>query len=662
MNQRNKHLLAPIMAAVLMMCFPAIVRAADDLASREEAALKAAVDHVARCVVRIETLGGLETVDNVLIGSGPTTGLIVSSDGYIITSAFNFAQKPTQIIVDLTDGTRLPAEVVAHDNNRMLVLLKVALEGKNADRRLPVPAAAPVGEMRVGEWAISVGRVYDTDQPNMSVGIISATNRVWGKAIQTDAKVSPANYGGPLIDLEGRVIGVLVPMSPMESGELAGVEWYDSGIGFAVPLEHINRVLERLKRGEDLQPGLMGVTTKPSDPYAGDVVIATCVPKSPARQAGLKAGDKIVEVDGVKVSNQSELKHQLAPRYAGEKIALALLRDNKRVEKSLELVAKLPPYIHPFLGILPRRDAADAADAGVNVRYVYPNSPAAKAGIEPGDRIVSLAGQPITTAQTLQDQVAGHEPLDTVKADLVRGGKSKTVEVKPATLPEAVPDNLPPARESKPATDSSARTVGKITIKIPEAPNDCLAYIPQHYNSHVPHGLVVWLHSSGGLKDQEVLDRWQPVCESSDLILLAPKSVDPEHWQRTEAEFIRKAIDDVLEKYNIDRSRIVVVGPEAGGGMAYLLALTDRDLIRGVAAINAPLPRGLKPPANDPIQRLAIFTTTAAAASAGIEASIKQFRDAKYPVTQLDLGENQRPLNDDELNKLVRWIDTLDRS
>ncbi len=151
------------------------------------------------------------------------------------------------------------------------------------------------------QWAIAVGRVYDNDQPNMSVGIISATNRIWGKAIQTDAKISPANYGGPLVDLEGRVIGVLVPMSPMESGEMAGVEWYDSGIGFAVPLEHINRVLDRLKHGEDLQPGLMGVTIKAGDPYADEVTIATCLPKSPARQAGLKPGDKIVEIDGVKI-------------------------------------------------------------------------------------------------------------------------------------------------------------------------------------------------------------------------------------------------------------------------------------------------------------------------------------------------------------------------
>ena len=207
----------------------------------------------------------------------------------------------------------------------------------------------------------------------------------------------------------------------------------------------------------------MGMTIKASDPYAGDLVIATCGPKSPAQLAGIKAGDKIVEIDGVKVGNQSELKHQLAPRYAGEKIALAVMRDDKRVEQSLELVAKLPPYIHPFLGILPRRDAAlgdkegDKEAEGVTVRYVYPDSPALKAGIELGDRIVSIAGEPVSSPQTLQDQIAAHEPLDTVKVELMRGGKSKTVEAKLATLPEAVPDELPPAHETKPSAGESKR-------------------------------------------------------------------------------------------------------------------------------------------------------------------------------------------------------------
>ncbi len=109
----------------------------------------------------------------------------------------------------------------------------------------------------IGQWAIALGRTLDpnADQPpSVSVGIISALDRIWGKAIQTDAKVSPTNYGGPLVDLDGRVQGVLVPASPRAEGETAGFEWYDSGIGFAIPLEDVNAVLPRLKEGKDLQP------------------------------------------------------------------------------------------------------------------------------------------------------------------------------------------------------------------------------------------------------------------------------------------------------------------------------------------------------------------------------------------------------------------------
>ncbi len=116
----------------------------------------------------------------------------------------------------------------------MLVLLKVA-----ADEALPVPTWVPRQELAVGQWTIAVGRTYPGSFPNVSVGILSAINRVWGKAVQTDAKVSPSNYGGPLIDIRGRVIGVLVPLSPQQEGEFAGAEWYDSGIGFAVPLADI---------------------------------------------------------------------------------------------------------------------------------------------------------------------------------------------------------------------------------------------------------------------------------------------------------------------------------------------------------------------------------------------------------------------------------------
>ena len=126
----------------------------------------------------------------------------------IVSSAFNFIQKPDSILVTLADGTRLPARLVATDHSRMLVLLSV-----HRHCRLTVAEAVPPEEMRVGgngpsPWAARSA----ADTPNVSVGIVSALDRVWGRAIQTDAKISPTNYGGPLVDISGRVLGVLVPL------------------------------------------------------------------------------------------------------------------------------------------------------------------------------------------------------------------------------------------------------------------------------------------------------------------------------------------------------------------------------------------------------------------------------------------------------------------
>ena len=116
----------------------------------------------------------------------------------------------------------------------------------------------------------------------MAVGILSALNRVWGKAIQTDAAVSPNNYGGPLVDVRGRVLGVLVPLSPQGADELAGVEWYDSGIGFAIPLEDIQNILPRWKKGEDLHAGRAGLSLKGPNPYTD----ATDHRRLPAKMPG----------------------------------------------------------------------------------------------------------------------------------------------------------------------------------------------------------------------------------------------------------------------------------------------------------------------------------------------------------------------------------------
>ena len=226
------------------------------LETLEQKALRAAADQVADCVVQIETIGGSEKVGKLLVGAGPTTGLIVSEDGLIVSDAFSFAQDPTSILVTLPDGKRRPAKIISRDNSRMLVLLKV-----DTDTALRVPDAASIKEVNVGEWAVAVGRTFSPSNVNISVGIVSAKDRVWGKAIQTDAKISPANYGGPLVNLRGQVLGVLVPLSVdtelydargkrIPLGITAGHEWYDSGIGFAIPFEDILTRLPQLQKAE----------------------------------------------------------------------------------------------------------------------------------------------------------------------------------------------------------------------------------------------------------------------------------------------------------------------------------------------------------------------------------------------------------------------------
>ncbi|MEX2174433.1 MAG: PDZ domain-containing protein [Pirellulaceae bacterium] len=649
-----RHLLTSFVACWLALA--ALLPAQDDLAGLEEQAMRAAVATVAPSVVKIETIGGLERVGEVLIGTGPTTGLIVSPDGYIVSSAFNFIQQPTSILVSLPGGHRAAAQIVARDHSRMLVLLKV-----DAPQALPVPVAAPRDEMSVGQWAIAVGRTYDQPVPNLSVGILSALNRVWGKAIQTDAKISPANYGGPLVDIRGRVLGVLVPLSPQgQASEVAGAEWYNSGIGFAVPLAEINARLDVLKAGKDLHPGLLGISLKPGDIYSLPAEIAASQPGSPAYKAGLKAGDTIVEIDDKKIARQAQLKHVLGTHYAGDKVQLVLTRGETRVEATVELTDKLLPYRHPFLGILPLRDASEA---GVAVRYVYPESSAAQAGVHPGDRIVALAGAPLADATTLRTAIANVEPQAKVTLEVVRGEQKISLEVQPTHLPTQITGELPPAIASPPTALAEKPAVGLIEIKLPEETSECLAYVPQGYHPQIPHGLVVVLHAPGPIDRAAFESRWKETCNKHGLIALAPVSAKADKWEPTEATFIRKSLDDVLARYNVDPARIVTYGYQAGGSMAFLVGFANPDRVRGIVAVDAAPPARTKMPDNDPINRVALLVATAekSGATGAIKRVVARLEAAHFPVTPLSLGEQSRDLTADELLDLGRWIDALDR-
>jgi serine protease Do len=629
-----------------------------DLHSLEEQAIRAAVAQVAPCVVRIETVGGLERVGRVLVNLGPTTGLIVHEDGYILSSAFNFIQQPASILVTLPDGQRLPAQIVARDHSRMLVLLHVPTMQK-----LPVPVVASRDEIEVGQWAIALGRTYDQPLPSLSVGIVSATQRIWGLAIQTDAKVSPANYGGPLIDIRGRVLGVLVPLSPQrQASEVAGAEWYDSGIGFAIPLSEVLPRLPTLMAGHDLHPGLLGISLKRGDSYTTPAELAAVQPGSPAYRAGLRAGDTIVEAEGQPITRQTQLRHVLAPRYAGDLVRLVYERgapgQRQRNAVTVELVDKLVPYEHPFLGLLPMRDGLP----GVRVRYVYPASPAAEAGLQPGDKIVQCDGVPVQHAEQLRLLVANLLPQSRPTLQVQRNGRTLTLTLTPGRLPTDIPGELP-AAGLEPPPPPEPPTTGLVELTLPEEPKSCLVFVPENYNPDVAHGLVVVLGTPGPVDREALVKRWGPVCRARRLIVLAPQSGAADRWQPTETALVRKALDACLGQYPIDPQRIAVYGERAGGAMAFLVGLQHRDRVRAICAVEAAPPPQTRLPENDPVLRLAFFLAHADRSPAAplVQPLVQQLMEAKYPVTRMPLGTEPRDLSDEELAALGRWLDSLDR-
>ncbi len=638
--------------------------AAQELTALEEQAVRQAAARVAPCVVAIETIGGLERAGKVLLGSGPSTGLIVSSDGYIVSSSFNFLQQPATILVRLHDGTRLPARKVAADHSRMLVLLKV-----EPKKPLPVPRMVPEAEVQVGMWAVALGRSFPEAPVTISVGIISAKGRIWRRALQTDAKISPLNYGGPLVDIRGRVLGVLVPLSPRGSDQVAGVQWYDSGIGFAVPADQVIQAVERMKAGSDLYPGLLGVALKRGHQFADPAVVASVRPNSPAYKAGIKPGDRIVQVGKVPVTRQVQLREALGPLYAGDTVTIEVLRQGKRLKLQATLVEKLVPYQRPQLGILPLAQTAagqNTPPAGVTVRWVIPDSAAQQAGMQIGDRIVQAAGQPVADAAALRELVWNSEVGQKLSLKVQRGGKTLDLQVTLGPVWEALPAQPLPARfPDKPAPAEQGPPVGEQTIKLPQFPHEALLYVPEDYHPQRPHALLVWFHDSAGLEEQawqQLLGQWKRLCRQHQVVLLAPRAKNPRRWSsRDDLAFVTQVIDHVLGQYRIDPLRVVLAGYDTGGRMAQHAAMQHRSVVTAVAVIEAPL--AVRPVEAEPVHPLSFYFAVSAESkhAASLQRTAARLRQMKHPVVLKQLPGKPRLLSAAEREELLRWIDTLDR-
>jgi serine protease Do len=711
-----------LIAAIVAALFAARETTAADVNDATQNAMKAASAKVAPTVVKIETAGGAEVIGGgktgpggpaIRKGTGPTTGLIVDPNGFIITSTFNFANKPTDIFVTIPGHSqRLVAKVIAHDQTRMLTLLKVDVKD------LPVPTVFPKKDVEVGLWAMALGRTSDPDAdhpPSMSIGIVSATNRIWGKAIQTDAKTSPINYGGPLTSIDGRVYGVIVPMSNRGEGETAGVDVYDGGIGFAVPLEDIQRVLSRLKQGQDLKRGLLGVTPQGTDVYNAPPLIGSIQPDSAAARAGLQVGDRILEVNGRMIPNYSTLQHVLGPMYEGDEIALKIKRGDKEQEfKNVKLHGTVTAYVNAFLGLLPMRDDPGP---GVEVRYVYPKSPADVAGVKAGDRVMKfgIASQPaLAPIQNRAAFLAAMHHLTPgldVKLELKRkviakagevkegdkkGGeketeKFETVTAKLIAAPPTLPDKLPLPSSTGKALEGQPKPKKGPKDPFPPEESECgqdkkddkrkvetgfinrsnqalgreyWIYIPDNYDANKSYGLIVWFHAAaqGGKDGEKMAKVFREICEDYNFIVMGPKSGNTDAWVPSETELVMQDVKTVMGQYTIDKARIVSHGMGNGGQMAFYVGLHARDTIRGVATVGAVL--GTNPKENIANQPLSFFI------SGGekdplikeIVASKDLLLEKRFPVVFREMKESGKEYFDaPTFADLVSWLDSLDR-
>ncbi|MEI7781483.1 MAG: trypsin-like peptidase domain-containing protein [Planctomycetota bacterium] len=656
---------------------PTAIAAAEPLGLEEETAFRKAVDRVAAAVVRIEPAGlsesGIGGAAEAAPATGPSSGLVVDAAGWVVATAFAVPTDATQAIVVLADGTRQAARVVGRDLSRGLVLLKIELAPGIA---LPVATTAPRSELAVGQWTLAIGRAWSTATPSVAIGILSATNRAWGKAVQTDAAVSPANYGGPLVDIEGRVIGILAPLPADTAGMMAGTELYDSGIGFAVPIADIVSVLPRLQTGETLRPGILGIGYSSRDPFTAPANIATCRAGSPAAKAGLRSGDTIVSAAGQPVTRIAELRHVLAPRYAGDTVDLVVERPKKaggttQVSARATLVAALPPWRRPVLGIVPDRSAgtdkpiAKEADAkepnakeeddvrGVRVQWLWPEGPAARAGVRAGDIIESIveiaaadepaaaeqAGEPliVTAPAMLAGFVGGTEIGQTVRLLIRRDGKPLPIDIATAAMPADLPGNMP-------TTAGNARVE---RLEAPEVAKPPLVVMPAG-DAKTPLGVLVYFGPPPGAAGDKadagaaLAEPWKAAAAQHGVAVILPGSDDPQRWGRQDIAALARALQSLRSQRPIDPARVAFAGRGAGGAFAWLAADALGPAVRGVALLDSTLPRQAAIEQAEPGRsRWVMFGQSAAESLPKLATDRKLLEDNGFPVGNLPemLGE-----------------------
>lgn len=598
-RQLRRRVAVGCVLAVLLTGLMSPVLTAADLETAEQEAFQAAAGIGAASTVRIEVAGETGAVADQDAG-GSSTGLVVGSDGWVVTSSFAVTARTAGVIVVLPDGSRHAARVVGGDPARKVVLLKI-----EPPRPLVEPVAAPKNALRVGQWTIGLGRAWGGETPAMAVGVLSAVDRSWGMGVQTDASVSPANYGGPLLDISGRVIGMLAPLPAESAGMVTGSELYDAGIGFAVPLEDILAVLPRMQAGETLAAGILGISYASKDVMTGPPVIATSHPGSPAAKAGLREGDRIVAVNDTPVDRIAAVRHQLAVKYAGDTVTLTIERtageatETQLVEATL--VDGLPPYRRPMLGILPK---AVPEGNPVEVSWVVPEGPAAKAGVMEGDRLQSLQtpgaeARVIESREQLAALVASLSMDDEVVLRVARGDASLDLDLQPVAASCLLPP--PDALAADPPAPVAIES-----LTAPEAAAAPMAVIPE-LEEGTPMGVLIHFGPPHGAATEADAEPWRAAAGRYGMAVVLPGSAEADRWSRDDLPGLARSLETLRGRGVVDPTRIVCSGEAAGAAFAWLTAETFAGRIRGVALIDGSIPRRSEVPQAAPGRPLSVL-------------------------------------------------------
>lgn len=381
------------------------------------------------------------------------SGFIIDASGIVVTNN-HVIEKADEITVNLSDGTALVATVIGRDPKTDIAVLKV--EPKEP---LPFVEFGSSDATRVGDWVVAIGNPFGLGG-TVTAGIVSARNREiagggpYADYIQTDASINRGNSGGPLFNLEGKVIGVNTAIYSPTGGSI--------GIGFAIPSDVVASVTTQLREFGEITRGWLGVRVQVvSDdiaqsmdlPEAKGALVAEVDPKSPAGKAGMMAGDLILTFDGKPIDRMRDLPRVVAETKVGARVPVIIVRKGKTktVQVKVERLKDPEPVIVAAvvkedvnktttalgLSLMELTEAMRTKYAinddveGVLVVQVDPDSPAV-GSIRPGDVIMEVGQEEVSSPGSVVSKVEQTEKQSRDKPLLLllsRGGAMTFVTV-----------------------------------------------------------------------------------------------------------------------------------------------------------------------------------------------------------------------------------------